>query len=76
MITSRSGADGSLRSGCLMHTNDELPGINGQLIQDSNGHSHQVARWQVLEIILQLYLDPPKGKPLHGDLFKDYPIKI
>lgn len=43
MITSRSGADGSLRSGCLMHTNDELPGINGQLIQDSNGHSHQVA---------------------------------
>jgi hypothetical protein len=34
-----------------------------------------VARWQVPEIIHQLYLDSAKGKSLHGDLFKDYPIK-
>lgn len=30
MITSRSGTSGSLPSGCLMPTNEKLPGIDGQ----------------------------------------------
>lgn len=62
-----------LAAWCTLRTSDlELM----RAIQDSNGHSYQVARWLVTDIIPQLCLYSPKGKPLHGDLIMDSPKKL